>query len=257
MTLSEDLVCSTHSLITYDIEDEPGRYRSDKVRVGDKDHGGTYVPPKIHDDIKLLMREFISFMNDEEVCNQHPIIRAILAHYYIGKIHPFNDGNGRTARLIEAILLKNQGFRFVPALMSNYYYQHMDDYYWAFSQTHKNKNKEVTPFLEFALKGMIAVLNTMKDRIHVFIRRLTLQNFIQFQRKKKHITQRQYELLEILLNHPRSFTVNELQELPVYRVLYRNVSPRTIKRDIERLIKKDLLTLNEDRTYELNYFILD
>lgn len=255
--LTEDLVRKSHRLITKGLEDEIGGYRSDKVRVSDKGHGGTYLPPKIYDDVNIVMKKFVSIINDEEICNEHPIIRAILAHYYIGKIHPFNDGNGRTARLIEAILLKSQGFRFVPALMSNYYYQHMDDYYLAFNLTHKHKNKEVTPFLEFALKGMIDVLNNLKETIYGHIRRLAFQDYVRFRREEKQIAQRQFELLDILIYYPQPFTAHDLQHQPVFRNLYKNVSPRTVKRDIEKLIHENLLTTREDGSYELNRFVLD
>ena len=159
--IGEDLIKNIHEIITKDLEDKqntPGKYRSDIVYVGDEGHGGRYVPPKILDDIKNLMKEYAEWINSEDIKNLSPIIRAALAHYHFGLIHPFGDGNGRTARVIEALLLSAAGIKYIPVMLSNFYYKNMDDYYWAFSKSIKNKENDVTPFLEFVLKGFIEEL---------------------------------------------------------------------------------------------------
>lgn len=97
-----------HSDVTSGIEYEnniPGTYRDVKVKVGDREHGGTYTPPKCYKDIQLLMEKYIEFINSEEINALHPFLRAAIAHYHFSKIHPFGDGNGRIGRLLMNFIL--------------------------------------------------------------------------------------------------------------------------------------------------------
>jgi Fic family protein len=115
--LHEDLIRQIHKTITFNIEDEyniPGNYRNNLVKVGDRQHGGIYTPPKNLKDIKTLMKAFIEWINSDEVLALDQPIRAALSHYYLGLIHPFSDGNGRTARFAEALVLRTGGIKYVP-----------------------------------------------------------------------------------------------------------------------------------------------
>ena len=112
-TISEHLIKEIHATITDGLTTQgniPGQYRNILVEVGDIDHGGKYTPPKILEDIKTLMSAFISWLNSAPILQLHPLIRAALAHYHVGLIHPFRDGNGRTARLLHLWYLLQQGY---------------------------------------------------------------------------------------------------------------------------------------------------
>ncbi|MDY6851503.1 MAG: Fic family protein, partial [Thermodesulfobacteriota bacterium] len=101
--LDEEVIRKIHKTITLGIEHKynvPGQYRNIRVEVGDRGHGGVYVPPKCLPDIEKLLKEFIVWINSGEVTALEPPIRAALAHYYLALIHPFGDGNGRTARIV-------------------------------------------------------------------------------------------------------------------------------------------------------------
>ena len=81
--LSEDLIRDLHKKITFDVPHErntPGNYRNGRVEVGDKAHGGVYKPPKCLDDVANLMREYVEWINGDEVMELHPLVRAPLAH---------------------------------------------------------------------------------------------------------------------------------------------------------------------------------
>ena len=136
LKITEKLIRTIHKSITQDIEyndNTPGKFRNHVVKVGDSTHGGIYTPPKILKDISGLVKTFTEWMNCNEMQNMNSIIRAALSHYHLGIIHPFADGNGRTARIVEALILQTSGMKYVPVMLSNYYYRNMDDYYWAFS----------------------------------------------------------------------------------------------------------------------------
>ena len=256
--LTEDLIKNIHKIITSNIPDEsniPGQYRNGLVYVGDKAHGGKYTPPKILDDIKNLMTEFILWINSRKILDLDPFLRAALTHYHFCLIHPFWDGNGRTARLIEAILLQSSNIKFVPKELSNYYYRNVDHYYMAFSKSIKLK-KDVTPFIKFMLTASVESLKSIKNSIISFIRKFSLRDLYHFEKNRKTINKRQFGLLSLLLDNQINFTLNDLLKKTPFSILYDKVSTQTARRDIKKLTDMNLLTTSEENKYSLNLRVL-
>ncbi len=258
-TLSEELIQKFHEFITFNIPDKcnkPGKYRDGLVYVGDKAHGGVYIPPKIIEDVRDLMKIFIDWINSDLVMELSPFIRASLAHYYFCIIHPFGDGNGRTARLIEAFILESAGIKYAPRELSNYYYRNMDDYYIAFSKSIRKK-KDPTPFLTFTLQGVVSSLTDIKDSIIRFIRVFVLKDFYNDLRRRKAITSRQYDLLTLLLENPTTFTLKDLNQRALFKALYLRVTVQTARRDLSKLSETGFLEKTENGEYSLNMTYLD
>ncbi len=252
--LGEQDIAKIHFLVTSHIAyplNEPGKYRNQKVQVGDKDHGGTYTPPKCLPDIKKLMGEFIHWINDEDMKRRNSLVRAALTHYHLGLIHPFGDGNGRTARAVEGMLLRRSNIKYVPTMLSNYYYKKMDDYFWAFSLARKNKDYDLTAFVRFVLEGVVDSLNEIKDRVIFHLRTLLIRDYSAFLRRGKLITQRQHDLIAMLLDNYQSFSLHDLMNKSPFNVLYRDISERTARRDIKRLQSLNLI-VDQDGRYKLN-----
>ncbi len=257
--LQEEQIKKVHAIITNRIDCEgnmPGNYRNERVKVGDQDHGGVYTPPKILPDIETLMKAFVAWINSDELLNIEPIIRAALAHYYLGRIHPFRDGNGRTARIIEAYLLTCSGYKYVPIMLSNFYYRNIDEYFLTFSVTERDKNNDVTNFLEFMLRGFVESLREIRDRIIYLIRTLVLKDYYLFLKNDSNINQRQYDLLILMLGQPLPLTFKQITDNAPFSVLYRNVVERTAKRDLAKLCHQHLLTCEQDK-YRINLNLLD
>lgn len=256
LIIEEELIQNIHQIISKDIDyngNTPGMYRNHVVKVGDGEHGGIYTPPKIREDVANLSKEFSQWINCKQVRSVHPIIRAALAHYHLGLIHPFGDGNGRTARLIEAIILQTSGIRFLPVTLSNYYYRNIDEYYLAFSKTRKSKEYDVTYFLEFVLTGAIESLEEISESIIDHIRILTLKDYYQQLKSEKKISPRQHDLLSILLQDvTHQFTLSDILNHPALNILYRNVSPSTIRRDIKKLLHLNLLRVVQEQAFTIN-----
>ncbi len=259
--VEESLIKKLHALITESSEEEqntPGQYRNHSVKVGDEDHGGIYKPPKVLADIKNLMTEFISWINSPEIASEDPVIRAACAHYYFALIHPFGDGNGRTARALEAIILRSAGFRFVYNMLSDFYYKRIDDYFWAFSLSERSKEGVITPFLEFILKGLLQSLEEIRLRIFSLIREFTLKDYYAFLQKNKTITQRQYDLVNVLIKTRKQFALKDLFDDDQLKIIYRNVTERTARRDLKNLIRQGALNIDpESAKYFLNPHVLD
>lgn len=258
--LGEEAIKKLHGLITAGIEHEhnqPGRYREHLVKVGDREHGGIYTPPKILVDIQNLMQEFIAWINSDALCNVEPIIRAALAHFHLAKIHPFGDGNGRTARLVEALCLRAHGLGHLPVMLSNYYYQHMDEYYWAFSRAERNLEHDTTPFVKFVLQAFIAACYEIKKRMISSLRLFALRDFMAFLLESKRLTQRQHGLAALLLEHSQTFAVDDLFREPKFAAIYAKVSERTARRDLARLSQQNLLIQDDQGRYRLNTKAVD
>ncbi len=260
-TLSESFIKEIHKTVTNKLNNDsciPGSYRNHIVKVGDKQHGGVDTPPKCLKDIQNLMAEYIKWFNSDIIHNLSPVIRSAIAHYYLALIHPFADGNGRTARLVEAAILMESGIKYLPTMLSNYYYKEIDEYFISISLSRKSKTNDITPFVKFVLNGAIYSLNEVKKYITSYIRMSALQNYFIDLRNNKVISKRQLELLNLLLESPenKTITINGVQrELP-FRTLYAKVSDRTARRDLMKLHELKLLKATEDG-YKIDRHILN
>lgn len=98
-----------------------GEFRRTQVYVGG------HIPPSPND-IPPLMKEFETWLNSESAVRMHPIRYAALAHYKLVRIHPFDDGNGRTSRLLMNAILMQAGFPPVIILKQDRhrYYEYLD-----------------------------------------------------------------------------------------------------------------------------------
>lgn len=258
--LDEEVIRKLHDAITAGIEHEhnqPGHYREHLVKVGDSDHGGVYTPPKIRLDIENLMREFIAWINSADLLAEEPIIRAALAHFHLAKIHPFGDGNGRTARLVEALCLRARGLGHLPVMLSNYYYRHPDEYYWAFSRAERHPEHDATPFVKFVLQAFIAACYEIKGRMIGALRRFALRDFMAYLLENKRLNRRQHGLATLLLDHPQPFGLDDLFREPKFTTLYAKVSERTARRDLARLSMESLLLPDDQGRYRFNAKAVD
>jgi Fic family protein len=199
-------------------EHSPGQYRDHRVQVGDKTHGGVYTPPKAKVDITKLMAAFVDWLDSPEVLAEPTEIRAALAHYHLGLIHPFGDGNGRAARLLEAAILTRSGMRYVPKMLSNFYYRNMDEYFIAFRSAEKSKDGDLKlPFLELVLRGLLQSMEELQKNVHAFIRILTFQHVVDSLRQSYELTQRQHDLLSLLIRNPKKiFMLKDLLTDPLF-----------------------------------------
>jgi Fic family protein len=205
-------------------------------------------------DIETLMTRFIEWMNSDRVKALDPLLRGALAHYHLGLIHPFGDGNGRVARIVEAFMLRLSNIKYVPTMLSNYYYRRMDAYYWAFSLARKNKENDVTPFLKFVLEGVIDSLNEIKGGVTHDLQLLLMRDYTAHLKEKKLVSQRQCDLIDMLLSNRRPITLQELLTVTPFNALYRNVSERTARRDLQKLADKSIGVLKlENDKFHLNY----
>jgi Fic family protein len=234
----------------------PGQYRNFEVKVGNVEHGGVYRPPHILDDIKMLMVGFTEWLNSEDVLKEYAFIRAILAHYYLEIIHPFGDGNGRTGRAIESLILHDFGFKYGSsfALWTSYYLNY-DKYFSLLSKTRKENEGNQTEFIIFALSILNIALEGVYDSIINITDRLLFKDYVAFLLKEKEINQRQNAIVAFVLD--KNLILREgFDNNSVIKPLYNKMSSRAFLRDMIGLLdEKELIirkTVDGKEYYQAN-----
>ena len=144
-----------HGIMTYLTIGESGKFRKGNEGVFDEKGNCIHVCPP-PEQIDGLMKELFDWIkkNKETI---HPLIMSSIFHYEFVFIHPFSDGNGRTARLWQNVILSKwkELFEYLPIESQIHKYQ--DNYYKAINNC--NHKGESTEFIEFMLEMIDAVLD--------------------------------------------------------------------------------------------------
>lgn len=122
-TVSERLIRSLQQLVIKNIEDqESGQYRKGNVVIT----GSSHRPPEAYE-VPKLMEDLVNWTKKNQN-KMHPVELAALAHHRLVHIHPFSDGNGRTARLFMNLILMQKGYPMVVILKNDRqkYYRALD-----------------------------------------------------------------------------------------------------------------------------------
>lgn len=204
-SLSPELILDLHRVLTRDAADagEPGQYRGPDTsgRFGVWSGGQRlYIPPP-HDAVPAMIEQVCAFVNETD--GQpfvHPVVRAIALHFWIGYVHPFEDGNGRTARaLFYWYLLKQRYWLFEFVSISGVLTKAYADYARAYLHTETDES-DLTYFLLFHLD----VIDRALDSVHAYIRRKTreMRETRAILHPSAGLNHRQIALLRHALQHP-------------------------------------------------------
>lgn len=110
-----------------------------------------------------LMARFVRFINEREWAGLSPIIHALLAHFFMSVIHPFEDGNGRVSRLVSAGILFQRGYKgHGHYAFSHYYYQNEEQYHRTLSRLRDQPCPDLTEFFVFGMKGLMLELQDLQ-----------------------------------------------------------------------------------------------
>ena len=136
------------------------------------------------------------------------IIQAMASHYHIGAMHPFGDGNGRTARALEAFMLRKAGVNDrVMVSLSNYYYNHKEEYLGALFES-RQVGHDLTHFLRFALPAVAERCNVVAGQLLLNHKRVLFREFARSlfgqlrSPRRRVLAERQLQMLETLLDSP-------------------------------------------------------
>ncbi len=193
---------------------------------------------------KWFSEDFIAPNKDLQMA--FGILKAIIAHIYIAWIHPFGDGNGRTARLIEFRTLLSCGVPSAAAhLLSNHYNQTRSEYYRQLEMTSQSGG-DLLPFVEYALRGFVDGLKEQLDRIRQQQWDVTWRNYVHEMFKDKsgeaHDRRRRLALDLSLRDDP--IPLSKLTEItPRVASAYAKKTQKTLARDLNMLKSLGLIEL--------------
>ncbi|MYE25334.1 MAG: Fic family protein [Gammaproteobacteria bacterium] len=259
-------VMRMHALVTQgsdETKNVPGELRQHSVVVGTEALGGVHrgAPANV---LAELMGGFIVFINGRRMAEEHPVVRALVAHFFLVTLHPFGDGNGRVSRLLEAAMLYRGGYNVLGFYgLSNYFYRNGDEYKLLLQQSRRKKPFDLTDFVSFGVRGFAAELkginNFIKTKLNRLVYRDTLvRAFNQHVGPRRRIlNQREYRLLDFLLRETEptdpfsdepslSIRFDELLAEPYVESAYRNVTQRTFRRELVRLHEMGFIKVTRD-----------
>jgi Fic family protein len=204
--LDEALVLEIHRRLVTGCDDDhcpPGqmRKRDQNVTFGAPRHRGVEGCAECAKAMRALVQA------TRTVFTQHDsLIQALALHYHFAAMHPFLDGNGRTARALEALMLQRIGLRDTLFIaMSNYYYENKIGYLNALNAAGE-PSAGLTPFLKFALRGIERQCRRLFDEIKLQVTKALYRNTVTdlFGRlkspRKRVMSNRHVQLLNLLLD---------------------------------------------------------
>lgn len=231
--LTLELIKEIHKKITKDTlekKEYEGAFRTDnEVKVLSRDGGQIIYEPPDHSSINKLLEQVCGFANTEPTeFYLHPIVKAIVLHYIIGYLHPFYDGNGRTARALFYWHLISQRYNWLEYVAVSTAIKSAPSQYaraYLYSETAHN---DITYFVKFNLRQLDIALKSFEK----YIEKTMLENKEIFETIKSNpnLNFRQADVIITLSKNERPITVNEMQER--YNVTY-----ETARTDLLRLAK--------------------
>lgn len=203
----------------------PGEYRRVQNYVVNSASGEVvYTPPPAHD-VPIFMQELVAWLNDPG--DVHPVLASGIGQFQLVHIHPFLDGNGRTSRLLSTLCLYRAGYDFKRLFTISAYYDRDRTAFYRAIQNVREKNMDLTGWLEFFTEGLATQLEEVKTRGERAIRLDVLV-------REHRLSDRQALALGRVLEAGR-LTIQELE------VLCPGVNRRTLQRDLQALVVKGLL----------------
>lgn len=239
-----------HKIITKDTlrnSSDCGTFRNRQVYVGRRIFDGTgfreeieYMPPETKE-VPKLVNNFIDWLNSEETWEINPVLLAGIVHYEIARIHPFIDGNGRTARLIATLILYLSGFDHRRFFALDDYYDRDRKAYYAALKTVDKETRDLTKWLEYFTDGVAFSVDEVKETV------------LRLGAKKKGekdsqiaLTPKQTKILEYIVSHGK-VTNRDLQALF-------KVSAQAVHKELTKLV--DLKIIKPKGQGRSLYYIL-
>lgn len=169
----EDLLY-IHKMVSKNVlpdKTQSGAFRDRQVFVGRRVFNDTvfksevvYMPPKT-EEVPYLVKEFIGWLNLDKTWETNAVLLAGIAHYEIARIHPFIDGNGRTARLLATLILYLSGFDHRRLFAFDDFYDRDRPAYYSALKTVQENDGVITKWLEYFTTGIAISVNEVKEAV--------------------------------------------------------------------------------------------
>lgn len=223
----------------------PGEIRSHSVLVGNVYRGAPA------ENCEYLLHRLCDWLNgpdfetpDDDLRVPFALIRAVVAHIYLAWIHPFGDGNGRTARLVEFHILLANGVPLPAAhLLSDHYNLTRTRYYRELDKASKSGG-DILPFIAYALEGFLDGIREQIKRVREQQMRVAWENYVhdRFRSVKTSKTQKRRRDLVLELSAHDWVDVAQIELLtPLIARDYATAGDRMLQRDLNAISQLGLI----------------
>ena len=228
--ISEALIRQIHKRLVQGVRGNkasPGEYRKIQnyvvnLRTGEK----TYTPPTPLE-VPPMMTDLVAWLGSQTEIN--PVLVAGIAQFQLVQIHPFVDGNGRTARLLSTLCLYRSGYDFKRLFTISEYYDRDRPAYYAAIQSVRKHGMDFTRWLEYFTEGLATQMREVQGRGEQVIR----QDVIVAKARAQGLKDRPLKVLAFLLEQGKATVAECEAKLRANR--------RTLQRDLKLLMDKGLV----------------
>ena len=207
-------------------EDE-GIFRNRQVVVGYKDSEGrtviTFRPPPTKD-VPRLVQHFLDWLNEPNIQQMNPILVAGVTHYEIVRIHPFIDGNGRTARTLATLVQLMQEFDTKRFFAIDDYYDSDRMAYYAALKSVDSRTINITKWLEYFCEGVAFSVGRVKEKVLA----LSGSKKVTASLEQVALTKRQMQIVEVMSKSGK-ITSKEMQDMF-------KITPQAIHKEMKKLM---------------------
>jgi Fic family protein len=234
--LTPNLILDIHKIIsdkTLDKPDKTGIFRNeeDNIHVIVDNDQIVFTPPK-YTEIESRINELCEFANNENFTDFfiHPVIKAIFIHFYFAYVHPFVDGNGRTARALFYWFMLKKGYWLTEFIsISRILKQAPSKYATSFLYTETDDN-DLSYFISYQLEVIKRAIDELNDYIKRKMQKLVdIEKIIKETELSNQLNVRQLSLIRHAIKSPGYvYTINEHRN-------YHDIAYETARKDLINL----------------------
>lgn len=246
--LTPDNLLEIHKLISYktlENSKEEGSFReNDEIFVANHSNGEVVHIPPPKEELETLIKELCLFFNKDSKDFIHPIVKGCIIHFMIGWIHPFSDGNGRTARALFYWYMLKKGYWLTEYLsISRIIKDTKNQYEKAYLYTEVDEN-DLSYFITYHIKTMEKAFEALKEYISKKQREvIQAAKFL----KIPGINERMAQILKIMYDDgERVLNSKELEKRF-------NVSNFTARADLKTLVELEFLEIIQVNKIKQNF----
>ena len=230
--IGEKNILHLHKDITKGALENPeweGKYRKIQVYVGNRLTGEVIFMPPLSKDVPSLTRDFLKWLNSEKYSNLHPVLIAGISHYEFVRIHPFMDGNGRTARALATLILYTRGFDIKRFFTLDDYYDSDRSAYYSALKSVDQKTLDLTKWLEYFTEGVKISILSVKKRVL----QLSIEKGKQKRKGQITLSEKQMKIIEFIQRNGQ-ITSGNIQKMF-------NISRQAAYKEIKKLIGLEII----------------
>lgn len=203
--LQKILVYNTHLTKPITVEE----YRKGPIYVVDGQGTVVYEGPPA-DKAKIMMEKFVAWINQKP--SIHPLVDAGLVHLYFVHVHPFDDGNGRSARALSNLYLEKNGYDFINLLSPSDYFEHHKSAYYRSIQAAETHGYDATYFVLYYLQALQSELSKIKSEFEKEIKMKGIKEILD-QNIRVKLNKRQMKAIHFMVERREPITTQKYCKL--------------------------------------------